>query len=86
MGRKNKHISLPQRIVILADLVELNNIETDDPLQIERYNALEESLAIMENRPPMLKAQVNNKKLKDKIKSNLFDLMGVNKRKPVEGN
>lgn len=55
MSKKRKYIPVPDRISILADLVNLNNLDTDNPIDIARFNALEEALAIMEDREPIVK-------------------------------
>lgn len=46
---------MEKRIVTLANLVELNNFDSNDQIDIARFNALEEALAIIEDREPVLK-------------------------------
>lgn len=55
MNRKQRYIPMEKRIANLADLVVLNDIDSENPIDIARYNALEEALAIMENRETVLK-------------------------------
>lgn len=60
MSRKNRYIPVPKRVEILADLVELNNTDSLNTIDIVRYNALEEALAILESREPVLKEVKTN--------------------------
>lgn len=73
MSRKSRYVPMEVRISNLSNLVELNNIDSNDPVDITRFNALEESLAIIENREPILKVFPQKKnglsKLFDKLSS-----------------
>lgn len=54
---------MEKRIANLANLVEQNNIVSNDPINIARFNAFEEALAIIENREPVLKEEEHVKKV-----------------------
>ncbi|WP_273129979.1 hypothetical protein [Bacillus weihaiensis] len=78
-NRKSRYISMDKRISKLAQIVEEHNIETDDPIQIERYNSYEIALSIIENRPAILKDNkvdlIHSNKIWDDLKDFFHDLV-----------
>ncbi len=79
MNRKNRYLPLPNRVVQLAEILDVqgNDPSTEsDPYMIGLFNGLEMGLAIMEQREPSFKV-VPKKNLKS-----LIDKFSVKKSRP----
>lgn len=84
MSRKSRYVPLPDRVVNVAKLIDIHVKDKNDPYTIGLHNGIEMSLAVLEQRDPVLKETPRHNGVNQWIKLKLFKIIGLSKNKGLK--